>query len=84
MEHRKASPARAGLWWAGGVGSGRWGTEFRSKAWSCRAGDPVPTLPQIRLRKLRHLLHGDGVEKPGIEALGKKERKCEKTQRWGI
>lgn len=43
---------------------------------------PLPDKAR-RLRQLRHLLHGDGVEKPGIEALGKKERQCEKIQRLG-
>lgn len=36
----------------------------------------------LKLRELRHLLHGDGVDEPGIGALGEKERKREKIQAW--
>lgn len=34
-------------------------------------------------QKARHLLHGDGVDEPGIGALGEKERKREKIQALG-
>lgn len=43
---------------------------------------PPPRRPLgcHKLRKLRHLLHGDGVDEPGIGALGGKETKREKMQ----
>lgn len=71
----------AGLQWA--AGSREWRLGHRVQApgpvlWGRRPAPHPPADEAPWLRKFRHLLHGDGVEKPGIEALGEKERKCEK------
>lgn len=80
---QKASPAWAGL--RQSVGSGEEGPERRPGSRPAGQHAPPPSPPKYgscyhKLGKFRHLLHGDGVEEPGIEALGKKERTCEKIQ----
>lgn len=73
---------RAALWRAAGSGEWRLAHGVRAPGpvlWGRRPAPHPPADEAPRLRKFKHLLHGDGVEKPGIEALGGgKERKCEK------
>lgn len=59
--------------------SGEWGDGYRTQAQGRRLRPPLLQIRQsfcLKLRELRHLLHVDGVEEPGIEALGKKGEKA--------
>ena len=68
---------RAALWRAAGSGEWRLAHGVRAPGpvlWGRRPAPHPPADEAPRLRKFKHLLHGDGVEKPGIEALGGERR----------